>query len=85
MHTLKSIHVNLLHCPGGTVVMACRDETQGKQAAEFVRKETENMDVYFSKLDLNSFKSIKDFVERFKKSMKLISFISFFFMGTYAM
>ena len=60
------------------MVMACRDETQGKQAAEFVRKETENMDVYFSKLDLNSFKSIKDFVERFKKSMKLISFISFF-------
>ncbi|KAH9509191.1 Retinol dehydrogenase 13 [Bulinus truncatus] len=52
---------------GGKTIMACRDETEGRNAAEFVRKETENMDVYFMKLDLNSFKSIREFVERFKK------------------
>lgn len=58
--------------------MACRDEVEGKKAAEEVRKETENMDVYSMKLDLNSFDSIKDFVKRFKKSKKkfILSFIS---------
>ncbi|CAL1540970.1 unnamed protein product [Lymnaea stagnalis] len=55
---------------GGKIIMACRDETEGKKAAEFVRKETENMDVYFMKLDLNSFKSIRAFVDRFKKKEK---------------
>ncbi|RUS83051.1 hypothetical protein EGW08_009190 [Elysia chlorotica] len=60
---------------GGNVVMACRDEVTGKEAADFVRKETENMDVYFSKLDLNSFKSIRDFVERFKKKEKRLDIL----------
>lgn len=59
---------------GGKIVLACRNEAEGKQAAEYIRKETENMNVYFLKLDLNSFKSIREFVEKFKKSM-VISFI----------
>ncbi|GFR84197.1 reverse transcriptase [Elysia marginata] len=70
----KEIALNFAN-RGGTVVMACRDEVSGKQAADFVRKETENMDVYFSKLDLNSFKSIKDFVERFKKKEKKLDIL----------
>ncbi|BFZ06996.1 hypothetical protein BsWGS_10035 [Bradybaena similaris] len=52
---------------GGKIVLACRNEAEGKQTAEFIRKETENMNVYFLKLDLNSFKSIREFVEKFKK------------------
>ncbi|XP_059165605.1 retinol dehydrogenase 13-like [Physella acuta] len=55
---------------GGKIVLACRNEAEGKKTAEFIRKETENMDVYFMKLDLNSFKSIKEFVEKFKKKEK---------------
>ncbi|KAK3702751.1 hypothetical protein RRG08_042736 [Elysia crispata] len=70
----KEIALNFAN-RGGTIVMACRDETKGKQAADFVRKETENMDVYFSKLDLNSFKSIRDFVERFKKKEKRLDIL----------
>ncbi|KAI8787826.1 retinol dehydrogenase 13-like [Biomphalaria glabrata] len=62
----KEIALQLAH-RGGKVIMACRDAVEGKKAAEFVRKETENMDVYFMKLDLNSFKSIREFVEKFKK------------------
>ncbi|GFO11955.1 retinol dehydrogenase 13 [Plakobranchus ocellatus] len=70
----KEIALNFAN-RGGKIIMACRDETQGKLAAEDVRKETENMDVYFSKLDLNSFKSIKDFVERFKKKEKRLDIL----------
>lgn len=59
---------NAVFYQGGKIVLACRNEAEGKKTAEFIRKETENMDVYFMKLDLNSFKSIKEFVEKFKKS-----------------
>lgn len=62
----KEIALNLAS-RGGKIILACRNEIEGKKAAEEVRKESENMDVYSMKLDLNSFDSIRDFVERFKK------------------
>uniref|UniRef100_A0A0B6ZDQ0 Ketoreductase (KR) domain-containing protein n=1 Tax=Arion vulgaris TaxID=1028688 RepID=A0A0B6ZDQ0_9EUPU len=40
----KEIALNLAQ-RGGRIILACRNEVEGKLAAEFIRKETENMDV----------------------------------------
>ncbi|CAG5119819.1 unnamed protein product [Candidula unifasciata] len=65
----KAIAMNFAR-RGGKIVLAGRNEAEGKQTADDIRKETENMNVYFLKLDLNSFKSIQEFVEKFKKKEK---------------
>ena len=56
---------------GARVILACRNVTEGRAAAEEIRKETSNINVVFMKLDLSSFKSIRDFVEKFNESKSL--------------
>lgn len=67
------LYLFLLGC---TVVLACRDEEKGKEAYESIIKITKSKKVALFRLDLNSFKSIKEFVKDFKKS-KFFSFLDF--------
>ncbi|XP_013388717.1 retinol dehydrogenase 12 [Lingula anatina] len=52
---------------GAKVYLACRDEEKGKTAEASVRKLSKNENVFFMKLDLASFKSVRDFAAAFKK------------------
>ena len=72
------LFINICMCfSGARVILACRNETEGRAAAEEIRKETSNINVVFMKLDLSSFKSIRGFVEKFNESksqsVKIIS------------
>nr|KAG5686611.1 hypothetical protein BaRGS_006285 [Batillaria attramentaria] len=50
---------------GGRVILACRNDTEGRAAVEEIRKETGSTNVLFMELDLASFKSIRSFVDKF--------------------
>lgn len=52
---------------GATLVMACRNASQGEQVRDQIRRETENPDVELMRCDLSSQKSIRRFVEDFKR------------------
>ena len=59
---------------GARLILACRNETEGREAAEALRKETSNINIIFMKLDLASFKSVRAFVDKFNESKeKLLS------------
>ena len=45
------------------VILACRSQEKGKKAEVDVRRESGNNNVYFRKLDLASFKTIRQFAE----------------------
>ncbi len=49
------------------MIITCRDEAQGKEAAEEIKLVTKK-DVTVMMLDLTSFKSIREFVDYFNKS-----------------
>jgi len=55
---------------GATVVLACRDHSRGRDAAEYIRKESGNLNVFFEQIDLADFDSVKSFsqtvLEKFK-------------------
>jgi hypothetical protein len=50
------------------VILACRDEEKGKEAAEAIKTKTRNKKIVPMKLDLCSFKSIREFAVAFTKS-----------------
>ena len=52
---------------GGKVIFACRNLEKANQAVNDIRNETKNGSVYAMKLELNSFKSVREFVEEFLK------------------
>ncbi|XP_046658279.1 retinol dehydrogenase 12-like isoform X1 [Homalodisca vitripennis] len=51
---------------GAEVILACRDRVEGRQAVREIKRKTLNRSVRFEKLDLSSFESIFDFVNRFR-------------------
>lgn len=55
---------------GAKLILATRNETRGKRARDMIIELTGNKDVHYRYLDLASFKSIKQFVEEFKKTEK---------------
>ncbi|KAJ2942760.1 hypothetical protein O0L34_g14948 [Tuta absoluta] len=52
---------------GAKVILACRDHEKGLAAEKSIRKVTKNNSVRYEYLDLSSLKSIRNFVEDFKK------------------
>ncbi|XP_076463703.1 retinol dehydrogenase 12-like [Babylonia areolata] len=52
---------------GARLILACRNETEGRATAEELRKETSNINIVFMLLDLASFKSIRAFVDKFNE------------------
>ncbi|XP_013167873.1 PREDICTED: retinol dehydrogenase 14-like [Papilio xuthus] len=57
---------------GAKVIVACRDDTRGKQAVETIINKTKNKFVRYIKLDLSSLKSVREFVNEFtSKEAKL--------------
>ncbi|KAI9145654.1 hypothetical protein BKA69DRAFT_1121463 [Paraphysoderma sedebokerense] len=50
---------------GGTVILACRSEEKTAPALKSIKEATGNESLFFLKLDLSSFTSIKDFVRGF--------------------
>ena len=53
---------------GGKVVLACRDAKRGQDACDKIMLETNSKNVWFERLDLSSFESIREFVARFKSN-----------------
>ena len=49
---------------GARVILACRDDRRGETAALEVKERSKSDDVLFSKLDLASLKSVREFAER---------------------
>lgn len=49
---------------GARVVLSCRDVTKGEAAVTEVKRRSNSNDVVFSKLDLASLKSVREFSER---------------------
>ena len=49
---------------GGKVILACRDETKGSEAADEIKQASRSKKVVVRKLDLTSFKSIQDFATK---------------------
>lgn len=54
--------------PGARVLCACRDEDKGKAAVADIKETTGSKTVFFRKLDLASFTSIREFAEKIKNS-----------------
>lgn len=52
---------------GAEVIIGCRDDKKGQEAAESIIRATKNKRVKYIYLDLSSFKSIRTFVDEFKK------------------
>lgn len=53
---------------GGKVILACRDAKRGQDACDKIMLETNSKNVWFERLDLSSFESIREFVARFKSN-----------------
>ncbi|KXJ29687.1 Retinol dehydrogenase 11 [Exaiptasia diaphana] len=53
---------------GARVIIACRDVHRANLALKDIQDRSGSKQVYFEQLDLASFKSIRDFVERIKKN-----------------
>ena len=49
---------------GARVILACRDEARGEAAALEVKRRSKSKNIVFSKLDLASLKSVREFAER---------------------
>lgn len=53
---------------GAKVILACRDEKKGKEAAERISRLVKHAKVRYQYLDLCSLNSIREFVDKFKKT-----------------
>jgi len=53
---------------GAKVILACRNESRGKDAEDRIRKATDNNNVYFKQLDLASLKSVRQFAKDINQS-----------------
>jgi len=53
-----------------TVIMACRNETDGRNAQEEIVRQSENSNIFLELVDLSSQKSIRNFVEKFHAEYK---------------
>lgn len=53
---------------GAKVILACRDAKRGQEACDKIKLETNSQNVWFERLDLSSFESIREFVKRFKSN-----------------
>lgn len=53
---------------GAKVILACRDEKKGKEAAERISRMVKHAKVRYQFLDLCSLNSIREFVDKFKES-----------------
>lgn len=53
---------------GAKVILACRDEKKGKEAAERISRMVKHAKVRYQYLDLCSLESIREFVDQFKDS-----------------
>lgn len=61
---------------GAKVIIACRDVAKANEAATEIQSETGFIGkVKVMKLDLTSLKSIRQFVEDFKKGMQCIAYV----------
>lgn len=56
----KTTAMALANC-GARVILACRNMTKAEAARDDIIKETGNKDVHCKKLDLASFKSVREF------------------------
>ena len=53
---------------GARVYICGKDKEEGEASVEEIREKTKNKNIFFIPCDLQSFKSVRDFVEAFKKS-----------------
>ena len=60
--------MHFLYISGAKVYLACRDVTKGEAAEKAIKETAKNDKVKFLKLDLASFKSIREFADTFKES-----------------
>ena len=60
---------------GGRVILACRSESKGEAAAEDIRRTCNNENVVFKKLDLASFKSIREFAQDINENEKSLDIL----------
>ncbi|XP_062619761.1 retinol dehydrogenase 13-like [Saccostrea cucullata] len=60
---------------GAKVILACRDLEKCEAAQDLIRQETHNQKVFCKKLDLASFKSIKEFTDDIKKEEKFLDIL----------
>lgn len=68
-YSFNYMHVIKL-CTGARVILACRDEEKAMKAIEDIKKTVGPIcSVSFMKLDLASFKSVREFAEAFNKSL----------------
>ena len=68
----KHIEFTFNFCQGAKVVMACKDMQKCMEAKYEIIDETWNKNVECIKCDLSSLESIKEFVNTFKSSNKLL-------------
>jgi len=57
------------------VILACRNQEKGKNAAMYVRNESENKNVHFRQLDLSSFASIRKFTQKVLEEESLVDIL----------
>lgn len=53
---------------GAKVILACRNESRGKDAENRIIKATDNRNVHYKQLDLSSLKSVRQFAEDINKN-----------------
>ena len=58
-----------------TVILACRDAQRSLPVVEELRKDTNNENIHFIKLDLTDLKSIKEFADEFKKRYQKLNIL----------
>ncbi|RNA18067.1 retinol dehydrogenase 13-like [Brachionus plicatilis] len=58
-----------------TVILACRDLNRANEAAEKIKFETANVNVYVEKLDLASLESIRNFVKNFREKFQRLDIL----------
>ena len=54
---------------GARVILACRTKSKGEEAVRTIQIKSQNDNVEFERLDLNSLKSIKEFAHRIKAKL----------------
>jgi NAD(P)-dependent dehydrogenase (short-subunit alcohol dehydrogenase family) len=60
---------------GAQVILACRDQKRAEDACERIKQQTSNENVKVEQLDLTSLQSVREFVDRFKKSFSRLDIL----------